>query len=63
MDQEIRELTQKEQLDLRRLRDLMESLKERCSFCWIMGGNHGDHKTIDCVDMKERREFLGMDLL
>jgi superfamily II DNA helicase RecQ len=60
---EIHELTQKEQLDLRRLRSLMESLKGRCLFCWVEGINNGNHGMVDCTEMKERNEILGMTLL
>lgn len=60
---EIHELTQKEQLDLRRLKGLMESLKERCSFCWAIEGNSGGHRMVHCTEMKERRDILGMGLL
>jgi len=59
---EVRELKERERLDLTRLLNLMESMRDGCGVCWVEGGRIKSHEGSECPILS-LNEALGSSLL
>ena len=59
---EVRELKEKERVDLGRLLNVMEWMRDRCAVCWVSGGSLVKHSESEC-DILLSNEVLGLSLL
>ena len=59
---EVRELKEKERLDLGRLLNVMEYMRDRCAVCWVSGGELIRHSESEC-DILSSNSVLGLSLL